>query len=57
MAQWLASQKPDVVLVTVDLTGRSPDYVLRDAGIEVQRTGKGKLTDALDDLHLSSVNA
>ena len=57
VAQWLASQKPDAVLVKVDLTGRGPDYVFRDAGIEVQRTGKGKLTEVLDDLHLRPVNA
>ena len=56
VAQWLASQKPDAVLVKVDLTGRGPDYVFRDAGIEVQRTGKGKLTEVLDDLHLKPVN-
>ncbi len=31
----------DVVLVKVDLTGRGPDYVLRDAGIEVQQAGRG----------------
>ena len=57
VAQWLAAQKPDAVLVKVDLTGRGPDYVFRDAGIEVQRTGKGKLTEVLDDLHLRPVNA
>ncbi len=57
VARWLASQKPDVVLVKVDLTGRGPDYVLRDAGIEVQQTGKSKLTEVLDDLRSSHVNA
>ena len=57
VAQWLAAQKPDAVLVKADLTGRGPDYVLRDAGIEVRRTGKGKLTEVLGELHLRPVNA
>ena len=57
VAQWLAAQKPDAVLVKVDLTGRGPDYVFRDAGIQVTRTGKGKLTEVIDDLHFSPVNA
>ena len=48
VAQWLAAQKPDIVLAKVDLTGRGPDYVFRDAGIEVQRTEKGSLTEVLN---------
>jgi hypothetical protein len=39
----------------VDLTGRGPDYVFRDAGIDVQRTEKDELTDALEALHLHPV--
>jgi cation diffusion facilitator family transporter len=46
VAQWLAGQKADIVLVRVDLAGRGPSYVLRDAGIEVRRTGKRTLEEA-----------
>ncbi len=53
VAQWLVAQKPDIVLVKVDLSGRGADYVFRDAGIAVRRMEKGKLTEVLNDLHLS----
>ncbi len=46
VAQWLAAEKVDIVLVRVDLTGRGPSYVLRDAGIETQQTEKLTLTEA-----------
>lgn len=46
-AEWLTAQKADIVLAKVDLTGRGPGYVLRDAGIEVRQTGVQSLADAL----------
>ena len=45
VAKWLTGQKVDVVLVKVDLTGRGPSYVLRDAGIEARRTEKRTLAE------------
>jgi len=39
-------EKVDVVLVRTDLAGRGPGYVLRQAGIEAQRTDKPTLTEA-----------
>ena len=49
-AEWLAAQKTDIVLAKVDLAGRGPGYVLRDAGIEVQQTAGQKLTDVLESI-------
>ncbi len=46
VAEWLASEKVDVVLVRTDLTGKGPSYVLRDAGIKAKRTDKPTLADA-----------
>jgi predicted Fe-Mo cluster-binding NifX family protein len=45
VAKWLAAQKVDIVLARVDLTGRGPGYVLRDAGIEAQHTEKRTVAD------------
>ncbi len=36
VAEWLAAEKVDVVLARPQLAGKGPDYVLRDAGIEVR---------------------
>jgi cation diffusion facilitator family transporter len=38
VAEWLVSQKVDVALVTEDLHGKGPEYVLRDAGVVLTRT-------------------
>jgi cation diffusion facilitator family transporter len=45
VAEWLAAEKVDVVLVIKELAGKGPSYVLRDAGIEAQRTGKRTLSE------------
>jgi predicted Fe-Mo cluster-binding NifX family protein len=47
LARWLAAQKIDALLSRVDLTGRGPDYVFRDAGIKVQRTSDSILSEAI----------
>jgi predicted Fe-Mo cluster-binding NifX family protein len=47
IAEWLVAQKTDIVLAKVDLAGRAPGYVLRDAGIEIQQTAGRKLADVL----------
>jgi cation diffusion facilitator family transporter len=47
VAQWLATRKVDVVLAKVELSGRGPDYVFRDAGIKVQRTEENTLSEAI----------
>ena len=38
VAEWLATQKVDVVLSREQLQGKGPSYVLRDAGIELRLT-------------------
>ncbi len=52
VAEWLAAHKPDVVLVREDLHGKGPEYVLRDAGIALQRTEERTLAQALAALDL-----
>jgi cation diffusion facilitator family transporter len=47
VAQWLAAEKVDAVLAKVDLSGRGPDYVFRDAGIKVERTEDNTLSKAI----------
>ena len=51
-AEWLTVQKADIVLAKVDLIGRGPGYVLRDADIEVQQTAGQKLTDVLESISI-----
>jgi len=46
VAEWLAAEKVDVVLVSRDLTGKGPSYVLRDAGIQARRIDKPTLAEA-----------
>ena len=52
VAEWLAAHKPDVVLVREDLHGKGPEYVLRDAGIALQRTEERTLAQALAGLDM-----
>ncbi len=47
VAQWLAAQKVDIVLAKVELSGRGPDYVFRDAGIKIKRTEENTLSEAI----------
>ena len=50
VAEWLVTQKADVVLLREDLSGKGPVYVLGEAGIELQRTEAATLTDALPSI-------
>jgi cation diffusion facilitator family transporter len=38
VAEWLAGQKVDRVVVPRDLEGKGPAYVFRDAGVEIERS-------------------
>lgn len=47
VAEWLVAQKIDVVVLPEGVHGKGPEYVLRDAGVELRRTGRTALADAL----------
>lgn len=47
VAEWLAAQKVDVVLVRRSLRGRSSAYVLRDAGAVLRQIDKATLAGAI----------
>ena len=47
VAEWLVEQKADTVLLKEDLRGKGPVYVFGDAGIELERTDAGILTEAI----------
>jgi cation diffusion facilitator family transporter len=47
VAEWLVGKRVDVVLMKEDVRGKGPDYVLREAGIEVQRTEAQTLAEAM----------
>ncbi|MBN2390404.1 MAG: cation diffusion facilitator family transporter [Anaerolineae bacterium] len=46
-AEWLVTQKADVVLMREELSGKGPVYVFGEAGIEMRRTEATTLTAAL----------
>jgi len=48
VAEWLVTQKADVVLLKEDLQGKGPVYVFGDAGVEMQGTGAVTLTEAVE---------
>jgi predicted Fe-Mo cluster-binding NifX family protein len=47
VAEWLVTQKTDVVLLTRATRGKGPEYVFRDAGITVRYTEQPTLEQAL----------
>ncbi|MEX0960129.1 MAG: cation diffusion facilitator family transporter [Burkholderiales bacterium] len=47
VARWLVAQKIDTLILRLDLDGKGPEYVLRDAGVELQRTDARVLADLL----------
>jgi predicted Fe-Mo cluster-binding NifX family protein len=47
VAEWLVAQKVDALLLREDVRGKGPDYVLRDAGVDVRVTDQATLTEAL----------
>ncbi len=48
VAEWLVTQKADVILLKESLRGKGPVYVFRDAGIELRQTDADALDEALD---------
>jgi len=47
VAEWLVAQKIDVAVLPEGVRGKAPEYVLRDAGVELRRTERTALADAL----------
>jgi len=47
VAEWLVAQKVDAVLIREDVRGKGPEYVLRDAGVDVRVTDQTTLSEAL----------
>ena len=48
MAEWLLEHKVDVVVVKEDLHKKGPAYVFADAGIELQVSTAGQLSEVID---------
>jgi predicted Fe-Mo cluster-binding NifX family protein len=49
VAEWLVAQKIDAVVLREDVQGKGPGYVLRDAGVQLRRTGRTALAEALGE--------
>ncbi len=47
VAEWLVTQKIDSLVLQEDVSGKGPEYVLRDAGIVLRLTDKPTLSQAL----------
>jgi cation diffusion facilitator family transporter len=47
VAEWLVEQKIDAVVLHQDLRGKGPEYVFRDAGVQVRHTDGTTLAEAL----------
>ena len=47
VAEWLVAQKIDAVILKEDVRGKGPEYVFRDAGVELRRTDAKRLAEAL----------
>ena len=50
VAEWVAAQKADIVLLKRSPRGKGMEYVLRDAGIRTLHTDQARLIDALSQL-------
>jgi predicted Fe-Mo cluster-binding NifX family protein len=48
VAEWLVEHKVDVVVVKEDLHKKGPAYVFADAGIELQVSAAGQLSEVID---------
>jgi len=57
VAEWLVTQKADVVLLKEDLSGKGPAYAFGDAGVEVRQTEATTLSEALADAGFSELLA
>jgi cation diffusion facilitator family transporter len=47
VAEWLVAQKIDTVVLHQDVRGKGPDYVFREAGVELRYTDANDLAGAL----------
>jgi len=55
VAEWLVAQKTDVVLMKESLTGKGPEYVFGDAGVEMRVTSTTTLEAALAEVMTKGV--
>jgi cation diffusion facilitator family transporter len=51
VAEWLVAQKIDAVVLHQDLRGKGPEYVFRDAGVDLRHTDGKTLAEALAPGH------
>ncbi len=56
VAEWLVEHKVDVVVVKEDLHKKGPAYVFADAGVELQVSTAGRLSEMID-LFRTSLNS
>jgi len=49
VAEWLVTQKVDVVLLQEDLRGKGPVYVFGDAGVEMRKTEAATLSEVVEE--------
>jgi len=47
VAEWLVAQKVDAVILHEDVRGKGPEYVFREAGVELRHTAGATLAEAL----------
>ena len=47
VAEWLVAQKIDTVVLHQDVRGKGPEYVFREAGVELRHTDKATLAEAI----------
>ncbi len=50
VAEWLVTQKIDVILIKEDVSNKGPEYIFRDAGVKLISSEKNTLSDALSDV-------
>jgi predicted Fe-Mo cluster-binding NifX family protein len=55
VAEWLAAQKTDVVLMKESLKGKGPEYVFGDAGVEMRVTNTTTMEAALAEVMTKGV--
>jgi predicted Fe-Mo cluster-binding NifX family protein len=47
VAEWLVAQKIDAIVLRQDVRGKGPEYVFREAGVELRHTDETTLDEAL----------
>jgi cation diffusion facilitator family transporter len=50
VAEWLVNENIDYVIVKKSLQGKGPEYVFRDAGVEMSKTDKDTLNATMEEI-------